>query len=487
MSKFQIRIPSADRRITNQATQLGEHFSEAVPKAVAAVEAFAAKNGLWYLLARNPEATSCADAANKRQSLGGFGIPIERELKSFLGEFQTADGSTRRVAIHCRGSDRLDLDRSARAIGATASIVRVDAGAKSESDLYGLVNPFLLELDPTNPPLQVFDEALFRGSLVPPTVLTNAGDRTWSIEFRVEHLFAALPPSRRCRAEVVLDQRSVLSRPAFGILTGNSPESGALLWELLNRRVRQLSGELVGDIYMPRVYLRSIPAMGMTMDLHLRRDQIWDAIGPEIEGLCADLAVQHDGQRNVLAIACNTTPHFSPEIREIASGHNVRYMSIAETLEGHLYAEGIRQLVLLGIGYIHRPEFSGYARLFRNPEFRIHKLTEVALAEIEALAFEVKEGADLNKCSQKLNALLQRNDLRQENVVIALTELSLIATKAKWRVAKHRDPQDSTQRLVMDSLAIYADVLADIFLGRRDLDSLAVKAIGTSKLDSGGD
>src|SRR5436189_167720 len=82
----------------------GENLPEAVHQCAERLRAF----GIWHQFTRNEPATSCQDAARKRNRLGHKGVPLWDELKSFLGEFHS--GGVREIFLaHCRGDRRLDL------------------------------------------------------------------------------------------------------------------------------------------------------------------------------------------------------------------------------------------------------------------------------------------------------------------------------------------------------------------------------------------
>ena len=72
--------------------------------------------GIWHQFSRNEPATSCQDAARKRNRLGHKGMPLWDELKSFLGEYHDAPGTRRVFLAHCRGDRKLDLEKVRHAL-----------------------------------------------------------------------------------------------------------------------------------------------------------------------------------------------------------------------------------------------------------------------------------------------------------------------------------------------------------------------------------
>jgi len=459
MTRFDYKFPAVDRTLRSQAEQIARWCKQEVPNEVARIESLLEKNSAWYLLDRNAPATSCAEAANSRRCLGQVGIPLERELKSFLGFFVDEAGLQHRFAVHCRATHQRDDEKVKKVLQVSQKLAKAD-----ESELYGLVNPFSLEARSLDGDItiQIFDQRIFEAVGLPRTMMTNAGDRTWSVEFEPNSLQKIISADRFIRADVI-EKSSSIRRPNIGILTGNSPESGALLLEKLDRHVRTGSGLLTSDVYLPKVYVVSAPAMGLTMELHLRENQVWEEIGRDIERLCELLKGEDSRVPNILSIACNTTPHFWERIDEIASRYNVRFISIADAVEDYLRKKAIQKFTLLGLGYVNRPQFSGYEDLFENKTFTIEPLPEGAEADVEKLARDVKNDRPINECSNLLNTIFKRYELRGKHVVVALTEISLILAKAKWDKNKRKGDQD----VVIDAVELYAKLLADIFMGKR--------------------
>lgn len=505
-------VPAADRTLNDQILQLKKTDGESVPEIVAQIEGLFTDNGCWYLLGRNQnyqEAGNCEQAALIRSCLG-YGIPLSRELKSSLGWFRDETGEECRVVVHCRANHDIDFEKVNALLGEGAKFERLELEREGESDVYGLVNPFAIELASIagKQHIQIFDSGVFEPDELPDSLITNAGDKTWSIEFRSFELEKVISPRRFIRADVV-SKREPFWRRKIGILTGNSPESGALLWDVLLKTVREKRKEVerlayqqrnperkrakclepTGDVFMPEVHIRSLPAMGLTMELHLRRDQIWKRISPAIEEMCQDLSVEDGQKQNVLAIACNTTPHFAPEIKKIADKHNVNFIAISDAVESFLIERGIDEAVLLGIGYIHHPEFSGYGNMYsENSAIKLHPISAEILKRIEDLAFAVKAEQHpnprlkdnkgkrrtsedlrsdfLNYIRNQLIGVLNSKDLKRENIVIALTELSLIVAQTRLDLVggKKMSKAHGIEREVFDSIQIYADVLAEQFL-----------------------
>ena len=58
---------------------------------------------------------------------------------------------------------------------------------------YGIVNPFALDMHFLSSELiQIFDRSLMEERQAPYTMMTNAGDLTWAVEFKPEELINAI-------------------------------------------------------------------------------------------------------------------------------------------------------------------------------------------------------------------------------------------------------------------------------------------------------
>jgi aspartate/glutamate racemase/prolyl-tRNA editing enzyme YbaK/EbsC (Cys-tRNA(Pro) deacylase) len=432
---------------------------EPPPPSVARTAAFLSERGVWHLLGRNREARSCRDAAHKRLRLGERGIPLWDELKSFFGVARRADGHRQHLVVHCRGDRTIDLARVATAVGSAAEPERLEGAALERLGMaYGLVNPFepwafdgqLLAM----PVLQVFDRDLLTPLGVPGTVMTNAGDLTWSVEFHAKELARSL--DHAIVADVSIEDPREPPRPkwaveptTFGIVTGNGPDSGMLLWRSINRAVREALGEdSRGDFAMPRVLIQSLPEMGLTMELDHRHASAWPPLRSATAELCRDGA-------NVVAIACNTTPHFAPELARICKEYGATFLSMPEVVGAWLRRNGIEQIALLGVKTVAElGPWSPYREPLEGIE--VHVPNAATMARIHALAYRVKSEGPSHKGLTRLRDILHE-EVRADVIVLALTELSLLLEVQKR-------PQRS-DRLIVDTVELYASALAERYVG----------------------
>lgn len=442
-----------------------EAQTEQIPSRVLRVQEFLRENKIWHQLSRNRKATGCREAASVRQCLGQEGIPLSREMKSNLGYFVDEANKKFPVVLHCRGNEQIDFEKVRLALGFNGNFERsVVEEDKSLDDSYGLINPFELELDSRSGELtvQVFDRGLLDHTFLPHTLVTNAGDRTWAVEFQVESLIDCIP-NRRLFVDDIVEDKVDERHPNIGILTGNGPESGALLWQTITENVRKLQEPLSGDVYLPKVFVRSAPAMGLTMELRSRSQQVWEEIKPELEALCEQIAKGNESAKNLLAVACNTTPFFDSRIREIALKYDVEYVSIVDSVNDYVDAEQITEFVLLGIGYVLDEDFSGYRRFLTDDLFKVKTLSEDSISRINELAYLVKRGSNIDRCFTKFMDIVKHNtDESGEKVVVALTEISVILEQKKDTLAKWRK-RGKTKNDIIDSVDLYGQRIAQEF------------------------
>lgn len=424
----------------------------AVPVEVRRAERFLTESGIWYRFSRNATVMSCVDAANRRNRLGHTGIPLWDELKSMA---YVADGGL--IIAHCRGDEHI----SAAALAAVLrqpNVSLADSVFLQSQDLgYGLINPFATWRDATLGVRHVFDEKLVRRVGVPGTLMTNAGDRTWAVEFYADELIAALGPG----AEVAPIVTEAPKRPDWlhdgkqiGIVTGNAPESGLMLMQRTIDEVRNALGRMnLGDISMPRVQLTSVPEMGLSMELSERIEAVVEALLNTVEQLCL-------GGCRLIAVACNTTQYFRPELEELCRQYDAEFLPMPKVVSQWLSARNARTVGLVGIRYVSDlGEWSAYGPALAN--LRVEIPGNNGMRRIEEIAYQVKaEGATTQAMIRLRNVLRDVIDeeFGSEYVILALTELSMLMDLPRQGTAKGRS-------VLLDPLRIYGEALAHRYLG----------------------
>jgi len=435
---------------------------EALPEPVRRTVTFLTERDIWFQLNRNHPVRSCRDAASRRRRLGHEGIPLWDEFKSFFGRFINASGKSQFVVGHCRGDRILNLTLLARSLNAQTISERLPADDLQRLGLeYGLINPFVGSFQPGNldplieqsPILQVFDSELMSRIGVPGTVMTNAGDLTWAVEFFADEL--ARTVDQAIIAEIAEPDPEEAPRipglrnpKSIGIITGNAPDSGIILWTKVNDWVRQLLGRnSAGDVSMPPVVVHSIPEMGLSMELDRREEFVWKALREAI------LAVSRAGVK-FLAVADNTTQYFAPEIRILCGETGIEFVSLPEAVAAFLRREGHSKIALAGIRWVadFEQNYSAYREPLRGIE--VERPGEEALQALSDLAYQVKREGATEAGLNRLRDIL-RQYVKSDVVVLALTELSLLVDRQRMK---------STKTLI-DPMNIYAEALARRYLG----------------------
>ena len=184
---------------------------------------------LWYNITWNHEARSCADAANKRNRLGNIGIPLCDELKSNIG-YYFSNSEKKYLLIHCRGNQMIDDAKVNYLLDSEFIRLPQDELSNLFNCEYGLVNPFYFssEFPEIN---QLFDNSVLENFFPPYTLMTNAGDKNWGIEFKPIELLNIL--------------------------------QSKLVGDIIIKSIRaKLGDDFLGDLSFPTVIVKSMPEMG---------------------------------------------------------------------------------------------------------------------------------------------------------------------------------------------------------------------------------
>ena len=425
--------------------------TETLPEAVLATSAFLEQLNIWHLFSRNLEARSCKDAANKRNRIGHQGICVDDELKSILGVYTDTLGNSRLAVAHCRGTAQLDFGKIRHKLGIEGHFQRLEETEMRELDLdYGLVNPFQWQQGFNHlPVIQIFDTQTQQDRSLPNTMMTNAGEFTWAVEFNCKELAEALPKNEVIIADIALEPN--LIQPAvtpIGIITGNSPDSGIAFWQQINSAVQGRFGRYFnGDLTYPPVYVHSLPELGLSMELDAREQQVWKALEKTVRDLCQQGA-------KIITIACNTTPYFAPQIRAICAEFGAQFISIADAVKHYLVEHAITEVALVGISYVMDfDKFSAYRVL--EDEAAVKRISAAGQQKIHDLAYQVKKEGATHAGLQRLRDVI-RQETDAQYVVIALTELSVLLGNQKKNT--------KSQRVLLDALSIYAQHIADCYL-----------------------
>jgi len=426
--------------------------AENIPERVRFALEFFDRHKLWSIVSRNSMATSCRDAANKRSRLGNKGIPLYDELKSLCVAMYRPSGRTYGL-LHCRAHEHFDLDAANKLLGGTRPLARLSSDELTAlgGAGYGTVTPF----SEASRFVQVFDTGIKSSYTPPHTMITNAGDLTWAVEFHPEEVISALSKVTEVHVgNITKEQRSTERLPSIGILTGNGPESGVALWRGINEAVaKRLTdlGRMYGDLSYPRIVVHSLPEMGLSMELAERHEDVWNVIEEAVRQLCT-------AGVNYIAIACNTTPYFADRIRKIAKSKDIKFISIADVVFEYIKKEKITDITIIGIPVVAElGEFSAYSRL---KTLEVHPVNEFAKPYLQELGYLVKMLGSSEKDAKAMNKLRDalRFGVTTENVLIALTEISILLQRFP------RLQSEIGGKKVIDPLRLYGEALANLYL-----------------------
>lgn len=442
--------------------------NETVPRDVVRCAEKLAALGVWHQFSRNTPATGCQDAARRRNRLGHEGIPLWDELKSFLGEYNDAEDVKRVFLAHCRGDRELDLGKLRAALQFGGEVRRVSSeGAERLGMTRGTVNPFLAGTDS----LQVFDFELHRPVGVPGTIMTNAGDHTWAVEFDPAEVVVKLPGARW--ADIVQPQTETQDRwgvrepETIGVLTGNPSDSGWDLCAAMNVHVRKLLGKnSLGDVSMPKIVVISTPQIGISMEMDRREAPLRKALLRAVDELCAAGA-------KILAHPAHTTHYFAPQIAEHAAKKGARFLSMAEATADWLRFKGVTEIALLGTKYVtdledQEGQWSVYRDAFKK--LNVHTPSPEGWKKVHDLGYEVQQtGGTTSLCFNWMRDLLKDEVPPScKYVVLAMTEFA--------PVVRHLKTRGRRDKILIDPVDIYAEAIAREYLGLPPLSNTSLKS-----------
>jgi aspartate racemase len=452
---------SKEAELENAKRMLKRGTETEIPNNVLTVIDFFSDNHIGFILSRNEHAGNCRDARYKRNRIGHTGIPLYDELKSFVGVSKDKNGREKIVAMHCRAHLAMNFERVVKVCN-----LRNEIAVLPEADLqrkynieFGTVNPILLEVKSNHEVLHVFDISVLKPvARFPGTMMTNAGDHTWGIEFDPVELVESIENKiidSIAVPDTELEEFELPNRinpKTIGIITGNGPDSGMALWQSINENIAEILGRhFIGDISLPKVYVISVPAMGLSMELDQREQVTWLALSEavrQLKGLNVEL----------LALACHTTHYFTDKIREIFEGDGRKFISMPEVVIKYIAENGITDIAVLGINYVaDLGRWSAYSEL---KKYKIEQLDYETIRKFHDLGYLVKQMNERYKGFQKLIGL-KKNEIKSNNIVIALTELSILLQSQ----SKKSRPSDKN---IIDALELYAKVIAEEALQMND-------------------
>ena len=434
------------------------NIGKALPEEVQSNIYFLKSKDTWHILSANPKVVSCKDAAANRDRLGNRGIPIFDELKSELGFFINKENKKQKVLVHCRGNQKLDRLKISGVLNSEYQRITSSEGIK------GLINPFGKQFRNL---LQIFDISTTKKFHPPYTMMTNAGDFEYALEFEVNSLIDALE-NTQVEDIIRIDNYNNYIKHKIGILTGNVPDSGALLWKKINENVREELRDrfFKGDLSYPEIIVASIPDMGLSMELDKRVDATENIVIKSTIDLCKNGIT-------LMSIACNTAQYFKEKIENICKLYDVKFISIPDVINEYLEKNRIGQFDFLGVSHVVDFKYlSGFKELY--DKYTIPTLNADAINKISDMAFAVKR-RELNKARWGLINLI-KNNTQHDTIIVASTEISIILSKFKDLI-RNKIVVDSLQLLANQIASIYVEGILDTLYVDRDKDLLIFESL----------
>jgi len=426
-----------------------------IPDRIRTTLDFLNNHQLWCIISRNTAATSCRDAARRRNRLGNVGIPLSDELRTVCMVYYDTKGDRHYILLNCRAHLHFDLKKVHKVLNAHPKRPLARLSPEELNRIfyseYGTVTPFV---NMKKIRYQLFDESLLQSNYPPYTMMTNAGDHTWAVELKPDLLVDALKnqyPNQIKVGQFCVQNGTGISRKktVFGIITGNGPESGMVLWNNINTKIRNsINDRYNGDLAFPKVIVNSVPEIGLSMELMAREEAIWKYIEQAVLNLCL-------GGATHISLACHTTHYFSEKIQNVCNQKGVQFVSMAKTAIEYIQKNNLSDITLIGIPYVaDLGRWSAYKAL---SDYNIQPMNEKARKPLLDLGYLVKKTGSDHKGLNKLKHILKIG-VTTKNVLIALTEISVLLGGFP------KKQKQIGQWNIIDPLKLYGERLADIYL-----------------------
>jgi aspartate/glutamate racemase len=224
----------------------------------------------------------------------------------------------------------------------------------------------------------------------------------------------------------------------------------------VNDEFKKLKGaDFKGDVSYPEIIIGSYPWMGLSMEIDVRSDHFKRRLLDEVVGLSSMGA-------DLIAVACNTTQVYEPDISSALRQTESEFCGLAEIVRRWLISRPQEtQVFVAGIGHVTKDtEFSAF-RFLHECQSVVLPSDELSEAIID-LAFEVKQFGPTSKTNQKLRSILNRSGC--SHALLLLTELSMVLGEF---------PRISSSGIqVVDALDLYAKELAICLLPSKSPSNL---------------
>jgi len=425
-----------------------------LPENIVNIIQFCVEKKIGFVLSRNAKVFSCKDARSNRARLGLIGIPLFDELKSIVFKGNGIDGRELIIAAHCRGHMNVDVQKISQIFSCSGTPHKMDDSEMIErfNMDFGTVNPMLIEMHSNNIILNVFDTHLTKPMLLyPGTMLTNAGEHTWGIEFDPSLLISAI--DNRIIESIAVPNENIdifdsqaINPKSIGIITGSTPIFGVVLWEAIINNFKNILGKrFAGDISLPKINIVSLPSMGLSMEPDKHNTATLNTILEAVDTL---------RDMDILMLACHTTHCFTGNIRNSFEQNGGKFISMSESVIEYIIKSQIQDVAILGINYV--AELNDYNTCTDLKKLQVESISPEITESFHKLAYSVKKMENLYGDFQKFTRLVNKH-IKSNNIVIALPEFSVLYHRFTKRKFENRN--------IIDPLEIYAKKISSCSLG----------------------
>lgn len=201
----------------------------------------------------------------------------------------------------------------------------------------------------------------------------------------------------------------------LGIITGSGPEAGIDFWQKFLLQNRNHFGDsFKGDLQVPNTYIHSISRLGLSMELPIYEEEIWNLLSNQI--------ILLDQFCDFFVITCNTLHYFENRIRTLPI--KMKFISIVDILKKHVLENGINNFSILGSKFVSNLEntYSPFQQL--TEMYSVENIHESLRTNIHDLIFSVKINGIKPYHEHQLNKIL--GNIESQYCYLACTELPLI-------------------------------------------------------------
>jgi hypothetical protein len=420
-----------------------------LPDNVATTVEMLLTHGIDFRLSRNRKVGSCREAAKARRRGTAVGIPLWDELKSYLGKAVGGAGrSETLVALHCRADCSFDMSKVRLLLDGRdfEPLSREELGRGSLS--YGTINPFVL-LDPefcrrlsgrSAAALQLFDA----GTLAPlrpcQTMMTNAGDLTWAVEFSPREFLSGRPSA--VVDDLVAEQRR---RPPWAhapttiaIVTADGVDAACDVQGVLRNFVDGGLSPEYRRLAYPHLIVHTLPQL---QDDH-RPDAALSLVRDALHAVCKQAP-------STIVLTFPLCPEETEAAAETCDRAGVQVIRLEDCLASWVASHQLDQVAIFSSRPCAADSVIGSIRA-TSPHCRVEWLEDDAHEPIFELLRNAHEHARQGSALQKLGQLLARRESEHVVVVDDVASIMLRRLRRKGR------PQHG----VVDHLQILGDQIA---------------------------